>query len=98
MAKIQYLSPGSDLPSGEPYILVEYGDENRLFKHGRGFTMTVDRSMEANLLEAHTETVIGEAQAMADQEKIDTVLLPRRSEARAPAFIPAPKIAAPNER
>jgi len=35
--------------------------------------MTVDRSMSKNLLEAHTETVIGDAQSMADQENIDTV-------------------------
>jgi hypothetical protein len=37
--------------------------------------MTVDRSMQPNLLEAHTETVIGDAQALADQENIDTVFV-----------------------
>jgi hypothetical protein len=42
--------------------------------------MTIDRSMEANLLEAHTETVIGGAQAVADQENTETVFVtaPRR--------------------
>jgi len=65
MAKIQYLSSSADLPSGGRYVLVEYGDENRLFSHSRGITVTVDRSMDANLLEAHTETAIGEAQAIA---------------------------------
>ena len=98
MARIQYLSPDADLPPDGLYILVEYGKENRLFKHSRGFTMTVDRSMDTNLLEAHTETVIGDAQAMADMEKIDTVFVtaPKRDEGA--GLHAAPKIAASNER
>jgi len=82
MAKVQYVASSTEVPAGQQhYGLVEYGSENRLRKHSRGFTMTVDRSLPANLLEAHTETAIGEAQAMADQEKIDTVFvaIPRRS-------------------
>jgi hypothetical protein len=39
---------------------VELGSENRLRKHSRGLMATVDRSLPSNLLEAHTETVIGE--------------------------------------
>ena len=73
MAKIQYVSSSAELPTDRQYILVEYGDENRLVRHRRGITMTVDRSMPVNLLEAHAETVIGDAQSMADQENIDTV-------------------------
>ena len=81
MAKVQYVSSSAELPTDRQYILVEYGDENRLVRHGRGITMTVDRSMPVNLLEAHAETVIGDAQSMADQENIDTVYVtvPRRS-------------------
>jgi hypothetical protein len=75
MAKIHYVSSSADLPPGQHYILVEYGDENRLVRHSRGITMTVDRSMQTNLLEAHTETVIGDAQSLADQENIDTVFV-----------------------
>jgi hypothetical protein len=81
MAKIQYVSSSAELPTDRQYILVEYGDENRLVRHRRGITMTVDRSMPVNLLEAHAETVIGDAQSMADQENIDTVYVtvPKRS-------------------
>jgi transposase len=57
------------------HVLVELGSENRLRRHSRGLTITVDRSLPGNLLEAHTETAIGEAQAMADQEQIDTVFI-----------------------
>ena len=44
-------------------------------RHGRGLTITIDASMDMNLLEAHIETVIGEAQSLADQEHIDTVFI-----------------------
>jgi hypothetical protein len=73
MAKVQYVSSKVELPRDERYILVEYGNENGLVRHDHGFTMTIDKSMSPNLLEAHTETAIGEAQSMADIEKIDTV-------------------------
>jgi hypothetical protein len=80
MATIQYVSAASDIPENSRYVLVELGSENRLRRHSRGLTVTVDRLLPSNLLEAHTETVIGEAQAMADQENIDTVFiaLPKR--------------------
>ena len=81
MANIQYVASSAELPTGKQYIMVEYGDENRLVRHSRGITMTIDGSMPANLLEAHTETVIGDAQAIAVQEDIDTVFVtvPKRS-------------------
>jgi hypothetical protein len=75
MARIQYISAASDIPENSTYVLVELGSENRLSRHSRGLTITIDRSLPSNLLEAHTETVIGEAQAMADQERIDTVFI-----------------------
>ena len=80
MATIQYVSAASDIPLNCKYVLVELGSENRLTRHSRGLTITVDRSLPSNLLEAHTETAIGEAQAIADQEDIDTVFiaLPKR--------------------
>jgi hypothetical protein len=84
MAKVQYLSSSADLPSGGNYVLVEYGNENGLHRHSRGLTMTIDRSMDKNLLEAHTETIIGEAQAAAEQEQIETVFVttPKRRQDR----------------
>ena len=75
MATVQYVSAASAIPAGSKYVLVELGSENRLSRHSRGLTITVDRSLPSNLLEAHTETAIGEAQAMADQEHIDMVFI-----------------------
>jgi hypothetical protein len=75
MAKVLYVSSNADLPSGGKYVLVEYGNENGLVRDSRGITMTIDKSMDANLLEAHTDTVIGEALTVADQEDIETVFV-----------------------
>ena len=75
MARVHYVSAASDIPEGSRYVLVELGSENRLSRHTRGLTITVDGSLPSNLLEAHTETATGEAQAIADQEHIDTVFV-----------------------
>jgi hypothetical protein len=80
MATMRYVSAASEIPKIGKYVLVELGSENRLSRHSRGLTVTVDRSLPSNLLEAHTETAIGEAQVIADQEDIDIVFiaLPKR--------------------
>jgi hypothetical protein len=75
MARVQYVPSNAPLPTSGKYVLVKYGGENGLARHSRGLTITVDKSMDANLLEAHTETVIGEALAVADQEGIETVFV-----------------------
>lgn len=75
MAQVRYVSSPAEIPAGEKYILVEYGKTNALQRHSRGLTVTVDETQEPNLREAHTATAIGEAQAMADQEHINTVFV-----------------------
>ena len=75
MAEVKYVSSPQDVPATGKYILVEYGKKNGLQRHSRGLTVTVDSSQEPNLREAHTVTAIGEAQAMADQEDINTVFV-----------------------
>lgn len=53
--------------------LTHVGDENALHRHSGGLTYTVDRKLDHNLLQAHLQTVISEAQSLADFERIDTV-------------------------
>ena len=64
MAEVKYVSSPQDVPATEKYILVKYGKTNGLERHSRGLTVTVDRSQEPNLREAHTVTAIGEAQGV----------------------------------
>lgn len=80
MSDVKWLAKGSEIPSGRKSVLVEFGDENALHRHSGGLTYTVDRNLDRNLLEAHLQTVISEAQSLADFERIDTVYvtIPKR--------------------
>jgi hypothetical protein len=73
MAETKWLAAGVHPPAGPRFVLIEYGSSNGLRRHARGLTFSVDRNASPNLLEAHIETVLSEAQALADFEKIDTV-------------------------
>jgi hypothetical protein len=81
MATVKYVSSPDEIPGEINYVLVKLDKANGLQRHSRGLTVTIDRSQEPNLREAHTATVIGEAQVMADQEHIDTVFvcIPKRA-------------------
>jgi hypothetical protein len=73
MADVKWIGDSSDIPTNEKFILVKYGNDNGLDRHSAGLTYSVDRKLNPNLLEAHVQTVISEAQTLADFEHIDTV-------------------------
>jgi hypothetical protein len=73
MADVRWITNDSDLPTDRRYVLIAYGEENGLLRHSAGLTYSIERGLNANLLEAHLQTVISEAQTLADFEKIDTV-------------------------
>ena len=78
MADVRWITSESDLPTDRQYVLIAYGEENGLLRHSAGLTYSIDRGLNANLLEAleaHLQTVISEAQTLADFEKIDTVYI-----------------------
>ena len=75
MADVRWITSDSDLPTDRQYVLIAYGEENGLLRHSAGLTYSIDRGLNANLLEAHLQTVISEAQTLADFEKIDTVYI-----------------------
>ena len=81
MAETKWLAEGVHPPAGPKFVLIEYGSSNGLHRHAHGFTYSVDRNATPNLLEAHIETVLSEAQALADFEKIDAVYvsIPKRT-------------------
>ena len=81
MAETKWLAEGAHPPVGPKFVLIEYGSSNGLHRHAQGLTYSVDRNVNPNLLEAHIETVLSEAQTLADFEKIDTVYIniPKRA-------------------
>lgn len=80
MSDVKWVAQNSKIPTGQKSVLVEFGDENALHRHSGGLTYTVDRNLDHNLLEAHLDTVISEAQSLADFERIETVYvtIPKR--------------------
>ena len=83
MAEVEWIIDTSNIPTDKQFVLINYGRKNGLHRHANGLTYSVDRNLSPNLLEAHVQTVISEAVAMADFEKIDTVYvaIPKKSAA-----------------
>jgi hypothetical protein len=73
MAEVKWIVDISKIPTDKQFVLISYGSENGLHREANSLTYSVDRNLSPNLLEAHLETVISEAVAMADFERIDTV-------------------------
>jgi hypothetical protein len=81
MSDVKWVAKDYEVPRNQKSVVVTYGDENALHRHSGGLTYTVDRNLDRNLLEAHLQTVISEAQSLADFERIDTVYvtIPKRA-------------------
>lgn len=75
MANVQRIQSRADVPSGQKHVLVVIGNEDDIARQGDSFTVTVKSDMPDNLFEAHLETAIGDAKALADRERIDTVFV-----------------------
>ncbi|MGH6679509.1 MAG: hypothetical protein ACREDL_11425 [Bradyrhizobium sp.] len=75
MATIQQISPDTTPPSTGRHILVRLGDGDGLERQGDSFVYTISREMPRNLLEAHVQRIISDAELLADQEKIEKVFV-----------------------
>jgi hypothetical protein len=73
MAAVKWIANEASIPKEKQFVLIKYGNENGLHRRPGGLTYSIDRSLSPNLLEAHLQTIISEAQTMADFEHIDTV-------------------------
>ena len=75
MANVQHIESTSKIPAGHKRVLVVVGTKDEIVRKDQNFTVTVNGSMPPNQFEAHMETAIGDAQALADRERIDTVFV-----------------------
>lgn len=75
MADVQNIQSPSDIPAGRKHVLVVIGDKDEIARQGENFTVMVKGDLSKNLLEAHLDTAIGDAKALADRERIDTVFV-----------------------
>jgi hypothetical protein len=75
MATIQQISPDARPPSTERYVLVRLGDSDGLERQGESFVYTISRKTPRNLFEAHVQRMISDGELLADQERIEVVLV-----------------------
>lgn len=75
MAEVEHIQSPKDVPSGRKYVLVVLGQKDEIERKGENFTVTVNSKLSDNLFEAHLDTAIGDAKALADRERIDTVFV-----------------------
>jgi hypothetical protein len=75
MADVQHIDSPAKVPAGQKHVLVVIGSKDDIERKGENFTVTVKGDLAKNLFEAHLDTAIGDAKALADRERIDTVFV-----------------------
>jgi hypothetical protein len=73
MAELKYISSPTEIPPGQKYVLVMYGNENGNARHTKGVTITVARSQSENISELAFSAAVKSAKEIADEEGISTV-------------------------
>ena len=68
MSKVKYISSSNEIPAGQKYILVMYGEKYAQTKHPLGFTITVDRTVSqlSFLTAIHTAKGIAKHEGMSE--------------------------------
>jgi hypothetical protein len=73
MAKVKYISTQAEIPAGENYVLVLYGEEYAQTRHSLGLTITVARQQSKTVGELAFLTAVHTAKGIAKQEGISQV-------------------------
>jgi hypothetical protein len=73
MADVKYISSPTEIPAGQKYVLVMYGNENGNARHASGLTITVARGQSETISELAFSTAVKSAKTIADEEGIPTV-------------------------
>jgi hypothetical protein len=68
MTKVKYITSPDELPSGQNYVLVMYGEEYAQMRHPLGLTITVARQKSKTVRELSFLTAVHTAKGIAKQE------------------------------
>jgi hypothetical protein len=71
--KVKYIRSPSDIPTGQNYVLVMYGDTYEQKRHPLGLTITVARQPSKTVSELSFLTAVHTAMGIGKQEGISTV-------------------------
>jgi hypothetical protein len=73
MAKVKYITSPDELPAGQNYVLVMYGNEYAQMRHPLGLTITVARRESKTVSELSFLTAVHTAKRIAKQEGISNI-------------------------
>jgi hypothetical protein len=73
MPKVKYISSPGEIPAGQNYVLVMYGDEDRETRHSRCLTITVTRQHSKSVSELSFSTAVHTAKGIGKHEGISGI-------------------------
>ena len=73
MSKVKYITSPNELPTGQNYVLVTYGEEYAQTRHPLGLTITVARQQSKTVSELSFLTAVHTAKGIAKQEGISNI-------------------------
>src|SRR5206468_10611301 len=73
MPKLKYISSPTEIPAGQNYVLVEYGEEYGQTRHPLALTITVPRQQSKPVSELSFLPAVHTAKGIAKQEGIPTI-------------------------
>jgi hypothetical protein len=73
MQKLKYISSPTEIPAGQNYVLVEFGEEHGQTRHPLGLTITVARRESKTVSELSFLTAVHTAKRIAKQEGISNI-------------------------
>jgi hypothetical protein len=73
MANVKYISSRTEIPMGQSYLLVTYGEESGQERDSLGLTITVARNESATISDLSFLAAVHSAKEIAKREGISTV-------------------------
>jgi hypothetical protein len=75
MSKVKYISSPNEIPAGQKYVLVMYGEEYAQTKHPLGVTITVAHQKSKTVSELSFLTAVHTAKGIAKQEGMSEIFV-----------------------
>jgi hypothetical protein len=73
MSKVEFITSTTEIPFGQNYVLVEYGEEYGQARHPLGLTITVPRNQSKTISDLSFLTAVHSAKEIAKREGISTI-------------------------
>ena len=71
--RVKYITSPSEIPAGQNYVLVRYGDKYEQTRHRLGLTITVARQKSKTVSELSFLTAVHTAKGLGKQEGISAI-------------------------